>query len=120
MEKKILRNIIDIVQIITGALTMALGISVFLLPNQSSSGGFSGIATIFYYFLNIPMGITILVLNIPLFIFAFFKIGRKFFLRAIFGTILLSIFIDLFGKIVPFTDDLFLDSIYGRNNNRNR
>lgn len=113
MNKNILKVSTNIIQIIIGALTMAFGISMFLLPNQLSSGGFSGIATIFYYCLNIPMGTTILMLNVPLFIFSFFKVGKKFFFRALFGTICLSLFIDLFGKITPFTDDLFLDSIYG-------
>ena len=53
---------------IIGTLFMALGTSVFLLPNQLSTGGFSGIATITYYLLNIPMGTMIMIINIPLFI----------------------------------------------------
>ena len=56
---------------------MATGTAMFLLPNQLSSGGFSGIATIIYYFLKIPMGTTIISLNIPLFLFALYKLGKK-------------------------------------------
>ena len=57
-----------------GCVIAAAGTALFLLPNKLSSGGFSGIATIFYYFLEIPMGTTIILLNIPLFIISYFKI----------------------------------------------
>mgnify|MGYP003318234890 CR=1 FL=1 len=62
---------------------MAIGTGSFLLPNQLSSGGFSGIATIIYYFFEINMAATILVLNIPLFIWGFIKLGWKFILKNI-------------------------------------
>ena len=92
---------------------MAFGISEFLLPNQLSSGGISGIATITYYLLNIPMGTMILISNLPLFIFAFYKIGKKFFVKSIIGTISLSYFIDLLDTLEPLTNDKFLACIYG-------
>lgn len=111
--KKIIKNVLDSIQLVVGTIIMGFGVSIFLLPNQLSSGGFSGIATIFYYCLNIPMGTTIILLNIPLFIMAYLKLGKKFFFRAVVGTVLLSVFIDLFENITPFTDDLFLNSIYG-------
>ncbi len=92
---------------------MSVGVSQFLLPNQLSSGGFTGIATILYYLLKLPMGITIIVLNIPLFIMAFIKKGGIFLVKAILGTVFLSIFIDVFDKFQPFTNDRFLACIYG-------
>ena len=65
---KIKRAIIEILGTILGAFVMALGVSLFLLPNQLSSGGVAGIATITYYLLNIPMGTMILLINVPLFL----------------------------------------------------
>ena len=59
------------------------------------------------------MGTTIILLNLPLFIVSIFKNGRKFFLKAITGTILLSIFIDIFDRYPPLTNDRFLACIYG-------
>ena len=105
--------IIEILGTITGAFIMAFGISEFLLPNQLSSGGISGIATITYYLLNIPMGTMILIINLPLFIFAFYKIGKVFFVKSIIGTISLSYFIDLLDTLEPLTNDKFLACIYG-------
>ena len=107
------KTIIEILGTITGAFIMAFGISGFLLPNQLSSGGISGIATITYYLLNIPMGTMILIINLPLFIFAFYKIGKKFFVKSIIGTISLSYFIDLLDRLEPLTSDKFLACIYG-------
>lgn len=103
----------QICQIVIGTMLMAIGVSQFLLPNQLSSGGFSGIATIVYYFLHIPVGVTILALNIPLFIWAYLKLGKKFVASAVLGTTLLSVFIDFFDRFAVWTDDRFLACIYG-------
>ena len=114
MEKgKIKRVIVDWSGTLIGSAIMAFGISSFLLPNQLSSGGFSGIATITYYLLKIPMGTVMIMLNIPLFIFAGYKLGREFLIKLIIGTISLSVFIDIFDKYPPITTDRFLSCIYG-------
>lgn len=105
--------IIEIIGTIAGAFVMAIGISLFLLPNQLSSGGISGIATITYYLLNIPMGTMILLINVPLFILSIYKIGKSFFIKSMIGTVSLSFFIDFLDKLEPLTNDRFLACIYG-------
>ncbi len=104
---------IEVIETIVGVFIMAVSISFFLLPNELSSGGFSGIATILYYTLRFPMGITIACLNIPLFLIGGAKIGKKFFIKSLIGTLGLSIFIDFLNKFQPFTNDKMLASIYG-------
>ena len=108
--KQILKEILET---ILGALIMAAGVSLFLLPNQLSSGGIAGVATIFYYLLNIPMGTVIIAINIPLFLFSMYKVGKMFFLKSTLGTVAMSVFIDLLDKIEPLTNDRFLACIYG-------
>ena len=105
--------IIQCLGTVLGSFIMAVSVSLFLLPNELSSGGFSGIATILYYTLNIPMGITILCLNIPLFLMAGFKIGKDFFAKSLIGTVSMSIFIDILDKWQPLTNDKILACIYG-------
>ena len=105
--------IIELLGTIIGALIIAIGVSLFLLPNQLSSGGIAGAATIIYYLLKIPMGTTMLLLNIPLFIIAILKVGKSFFIKSMVGTIMLSVFIDILDKIEPLTNDRFLACIYG-------
>lgn len=112
-ENKIKKKMIDWLGTIVGSFIMAIGVSCFLLPNQLSSGGFSGIATITYYLFNIPMGIMIFLLNVPLFLFAGYKIGKDFLVKSILGTFSLSFFIDLLDKLEPITTDRFLACIYG-------
>ena len=107
------KAIVEIVGTILGAFIMAIGVAQFLLPNQLSSGGISGIATITYYLLGIPMGTVILAINIPLFIFSGYKIGKAFLAKSIIGTVILSIFIDLLDQIQPLTNDRFLACVYG-------
>lgn len=107
------KYLIDLVYLILGCFIMAIGTSLFLLPNQLSSGGFSGVATIIYYLLGFPLGTTILVLNIPFFIWAFLKVGKELFAKSLLGTILLTTFIDILDRIPELTNDRFLACIYG-------
>ncbi len=112
-KEKIRKWLVDTIEIIVGSIIMAFGISMFLLPCKLSTGGISGLATISYYLFKIPMGITNIVLNIPLFIFSGYKIGKSFFAKSIVGTISLSIFMDIFDKFNTITTDSFLACIYG-------
>jgi uncharacterized membrane-anchored protein YitT (DUF2179 family) len=108
--KKIFKEYIIIT---IGCIIASAGTGLFLLPNKLSSGGFAGVATIFYYLLQIPMGTTIIVLNIPLFIMSYFRAGKSFLIKSIYATFLYSEFIDIFSSKMAFTDDRFLDAIYG-------
>ena len=107
------KYIIEILGIAIGTILMAIGVSQFLLPNHLSTGGFSGIATIFYYLFNWPMGRSIILLNIPCFILAFIRIGKGFVIKSIIGTFFLSFFIDLFSRYSEWTNDRTLACIYG-------
>lgn len=110
---KIKYFITELIQIAIGTAIIAFGTTLFLLPNQLSAGGFSGIGTITYYLLNIPLGTTTFALNIPLFILSFIKNGKKFFLNAVLGTVLLSVFLNIFEGLKAVTTDRFLACIYG-------
>ena len=92
---------------------MAIGVALFLLPNKLSAGGVSGLATIIYYLFDIPMGTVIVLINVPIFLFALYKLGKNVFINSIIGTISLSFFIDFFDKFEPLTNDGLLACIYG-------
>lgn len=106
-------KIYNVMNIIVGCFFAAFGTACFLLPNKLSSGGFSGIATIVYYFFKVPMGKTILILNIPLFILGYIKIGKVFTIKSILATTFYSELINIFSKYIIFEHDNFLSSIYG-------
>lgn len=115
--------------IVLGSFITAVSINVFMVPYKIAPGGVSGIATVIYYLTSqkFPVGAIMLVLNIPLFVFGFKFIGRKFIVRTFFSTILLSVFIDFLEPYTryfvdnylvkvepsPSVPDLFLYSIFG-------
>lgn len=118
--KKISRNqlmvrkyIKETIEIVIGCLLMAAGTSLFLLPNQLSSGGFAGISTIIYYLFGLPLGTTMLILNIPLIILTIIRVGKETAIKGIIGTIVLSVFIDFLERFGALTEDRFLACIYG-------
>lgn len=107
------KYLLELFYLVIGCFIMATGTSLFLLPNQLSSGGFSGIATIIYYLFRFPLGTVMLILNIPFFVWAFFKLGKELLFKSLAGTILLATFIDLLDQIPALTNDRFLACIYG-------
>ena len=108
------KNILKEYLLITlGCIIMAAGVSLFLLPNELSTGGFAGIGTIIYYLFKIPLGTTMLLLNIPLLIIAYFRVGKKLLFRSIYGTAIFSILVDIFDTAKVATNDRLLACIYG-------
>lgn len=80
-----------------GCLLVAASMNVFLIPFKLAPGGVSGLSTVLYYLLNgkIPVGTIMIALNIPLFLLGYKTKGRLFFIRSMYGSIMLSILIDL-------------------------
>jgi len=79
--------------IILGCLILSVAINLFIIPNKLLSGGISGIGLMLQYIFNLPMGVTILILNIPLLILSILKINKKFTAFTILGTVSLSVFL---------------------------
>jgi len=108
------RIFIDYLGITAGSFLIALALTVFLVPNRIAAGGVSGLATVIYYISSFPIGITMLIINIPLFLAGLKIMGTSFGMRTIYGIISLSVFTDLLQPhVVSLTDDLLLASIYG-------
>ncbi len=97
-----------------GCAIFALGFDLFLEPNDLNAGGISGIAMIVLELLPFgTLGMLTALMNLPLFFFGGKKIGMRFFVGSIIGTLLFSCFIDLFSRIqAPQTEPL-LGAIYG-------
>ena len=98
--------------ILLGSLIGGAAYPLFLLPNNIAPGGLTGIATILNYVFGWPVGITSMVLNLPLFLLGYKTMGRVFAFRSLVATILFSLFIDLL-KLPPLTDDILLATVYG-------
>jgi uncharacterized membrane-anchored protein YitT (DUF2179 family) len=107
----------DYALIVIGTLLQALAMRLFLIPANLASGGISGIAQIVNYYTGWPIGLMILLGNLPIFILGWrFLGGIRFASRTAFAIICVSLFTDLLAPIVPkngLTQDLVLNSLYG-------
>ena len=112
--KNIAKNARWVFMIALGCAVFALGFDLFLEPNGLSAGGISGIALIVVHLAPITtVGVATAMMNFPLFFFGGKKIGMRFFVGSIIGTIFFSLFIDLFAGIpVPDTEPL-VAALYG-------
>ena len=100
--------------VLVGVIITAIGVSYFLIPAKIAAGGVSGLATVVYHLTSLPVGVTMLLLNIPLFLLSWRIIGPVFGAKTLFGTLAMSVFVDIFNQFaVPPTEDLLLAAIYG-------
>ncbi len=103
--------------LLLGALVQAFAMRLFLVPGQLVSGGISGAAQIIHHFIKFPIGVMVLVGNIPLFILGWrFLGGPRFALRTAVAVTAFSIFTDLLVLFVPesgVTQDNVLNSLFG-------
>ncbi|MCL6448704.1 MAG: YitT family protein [Armatimonadetes bacterium] len=106
--------IFEFLGVTTGVFLLALGLDLFLVPNKIAAGGVSGIATILHYLLGLPVGMTMLALNVPLFLLGIYRLGLKFGFRSLYGTISLSLFVDGLAPYLPVaTRDPLLAGAFG-------
>lgn len=96
-----------------GALLMAVGLEIFLVPNQVIDGGITGISIMLSHITGLKLGIVLFVLNLPFVYLGYKQIGKTFALSTIFGILLLSIFTMLLHPVPAFTDDILLATFFG-------
>ncbi|MDF2946401.1 MAG: hypothetical protein K0S51_1080 [Bacillales bacterium] len=96
-----------------GAVLMAVGIEMFLVPNNVMDGGIVGISIILSYLTKINLGLFIFILNIPFFYIGYKQIGKTFALSTALGITVLSYATNIFHPIPAFTEDLLLVTVFG-------
>lgn len=105
-------KVIEYFGITIGTAIMAISLNLFLEPNTIAPGGVTGLAIVIKKLTGIPIDITNIVINIPLFIMGVFILGKSFGAKTLYATISLSFFI----RIIPsgyITRDLLLASVFG-------
>ena len=114
MKNKVWSALLDILKTAIGCALFALGFDLFLQPGGMNAGGLSGLAMVFVHLTEFgSVGIITALLNIPLFVLAGVKIGKKFFVGSLLGMAFSSVFIDLFALLpVPAVEPL-IGAIYG-------
>lgn len=98
--------------IVVGAFVYSLGLNGFLIANHLAEGGFVGISVMLLYKLHWPIGITFLLLNIPVLIPGWKLFGHEFILKTSLGVVLVSVFSSLTAGFHVHTPDPLLGALY--------
>ncbi len=78
-----------------GAILVAIGYAWFLMPYNMAPGGVGGLAQVLNFYLRIPLGVSMILLNLPLFVISFIFIGKAFGAKSVYGMLISSLFTDL-------------------------
>lgn len=113
-----------------GCIIFAISYSWFLIPFKVAPGGVGGISQILYHIFGFPAGISMIVINVPLFVVAWIFLGKQFGLKSFFGMMVGAFLVDLlepqklynsfdiFKNVInteywAFTDNILLASLAG-------
>lgn len=99
--------------VLLGTATIAIALNVFLAPADIAPGGLSGLAIVIGHLTHAPLGLLILLLNIPVLFWGLRHFSKRYMVFSIFGMLLLSVLTDLFVFLPRVTDDVLLSAIYG-------
>lgn len=115
MKKQAIQKILlDGLFVCVGTIIHAIGIDMLIQPNKLTPGGITGLAVQFNYLFDLPTGVLVLIMNIPLFILGYVKLGGKFVLSSAIATVVSSVAIDLLKLILPvYEGDLLLVALFG-------
>ena len=106
--------LLDVLAYLMGSLLFAISVNVFTAPNGIAPGGLLGISTLLHHLFGLPIGMMIIVMNIPLLILAIVKSGWKFVTRTVVGILVSSVVIDAVSLFLPaYTGDRILSAIFG-------
>lgn len=111
---KIQTFLLDAAFFLAGSLLYAVSVNTFTAPNNIAPGGFTGIATMLNYLFELPIGATIVAMNLPFFLWGAVELGKNFLVKVVIGTILTSLAIDATAPYLPvYQGDMMLTCIFG-------
>jgi uncharacterized membrane-anchored protein YitT (DUF2179 family) len=112
-SKEVIR---DTFLILLGALILSVGMVLFLIPGKLAAGGVAGLSQIINRYTGWPIGVLIILFNLPLFALGWrFLGGRRFLIRTFLAVIVFAALIDVLGSYLPnnLTGDSFLNALFG-------
>lgn len=108
------RIFIDLLIYVASGCIFAVAINVFTAPNKIAPGGVTGLSTVINYVSGLPIGAVSFVINIPIFIWAFFEIGYKLVTKTIVAALISSVSIDWLSAFLPaYHGDPMLAALFG-------
>jgi len=102
--------------ILAGSLLLAVGVALFLAPNRIATGGTPGMAILLHFVIDLPVGVLMAAINVPLLILGAGLLGRAFVIRTLVAILLTSGLTDLLGTwsgVVEIGGNQLLATLYG-------
>ena len=99
--------------IFVGAIIAAIGLELFLIPNQIIDGGVVGVAIMMSAVTDMPLGVFLVGLNLPFLYIGYRQLGRSFVVATTVAILCLSFWSEVFVPIPRITEDFFLAAIFG-------
>ena len=113
IKKKTTKNIITIISLTIGSLIAAAALELFLIPNTILDGGVTGISIIIYKLFKIPLGLLVILLNVPFIFIGYRNLGKAFLIRTLYTMVMFSVFLSYFELFSPFTEEMLLATVFG-------
>ena len=88
VAKNVKEFLLDLIFMTAGSVIYAVGLNGFTAPNNIAPGGVSGIAIVLNYLFGTPVGTVILLINVPIIIWAIIEIGYKLVTKTMLAVVL--------------------------------
>ncbi|WP_397386532.1 YitT family protein [Paenibacillus roseipurpureus] len=98
---------------IIGTILVSVGLEIFLVPNHIIDGGIVGISIILSHLSSFPIGLFLVILNLPFVLLGYKQIGKTFAISTTFSVILMSIGTTLLHPVQAITIDPLLAAVFG-------
>ena len=101
--------------IVLGNLLCAIAFNAFFIPSQLLSGGVGGIALMLRYLLGLPTGVTVFMINVPIFLVGARMVDREFIIYAFISMFVFSTFLTVTNNIGQYLiiEDIILGAVFG-------
>lgn len=99
--------------ILLGAAMVAVGLDLFLVPNQIIDGGITGLSIMTSHLTGWPLGIFLTLFNLPFLLLGYKQMGKSFAVSTLCGVLLMSAGTALMHYAPPITIDPLLAAVFG-------
>ncbi|NPV92331.1 MAG: YitT family protein [Firmicutes bacterium] len=108
-----LRILYKFILLFAGSAIAAVGLEIFLVPNNIIDGGIVGVSIIVSYLSAIPLGVFTFALNVPFMLIGYNQIGKSFLISSLFSITFFSVFVTILHPIPGLTNDILLATVFG-------
>lgn len=109
-------EILNYLYIIAGTLCIALGVVLFFIPNEFTTGGTPGMGILLHHLTGLSIGTIVIAINIPLLLWGYKYLGFSFAIKTILSIVLISFFIDALTYVLDnptLVTNILLASVFG-------